>query len=99
MPGTKVETLNEALKIAAMDIAAAGVSPGVGAGDEDTRSKRSADSDTGSSTGSSESGARQGSVDGAGKDMAQAQQQQQPSSSGGNASRIFVFQDGTFQPR
>eukprot|EP00752_Nemacystus_decipiens_P013379 g11845.t1 len=96
----EVETLNEALKIAAMDIAAAGVSPGVGTGDEDTVSKRTAESDTGSSTGSSESGGSRGSVGGTSKSGTQAQQQQQqPSSSGGGANRIFVFQDGTFQAR
>lgn len=94
-----METLNEALKIAAMDIAAAGVSPGMGTGDEDTTLKRSADSDTGSSTGRGS----QGSVDASGEngtqEQQQQQQQQQSSSSGGTANRIFVFQDGTFQAR
>lgn len=93
--------MNEALKIAAMDIAAAGVSPGMGTGDEEIKSKRSADSDTGSSTESSESGGSLGSVDGTEMigTQAQQQQQQQSSSSGGTANRIFVFQDGTFQAR
>lgn len=89
-----METLNEALKIAAMDIAVAGVSPGMGTGEEDITLKRSADSDTGSSTGGSESGGSRGSADGMDKHGTQ-----QSSSSGGTAGRIFVFQDGTFQAR
>lgn len=94
-----METLNEALKIAAMDIAAAGVSPGMGTGDEGTTLKRRSDLGNGSSSGSSESEASREFVDGADENRTPSQQQQQPSSSGGTASRIFVFQDGTFQAR
>eukprot|EP00903_Cladosiphon_okamuranus_P005676 g5639.t1 len=91
----EVETLNEALKIAAMDIAAAGVSPGMGTGDGDNTIKRSADVDTGSS----ESAGSQGSDDASGKNGTQEQEHLEQPTSGRTASRIFVFQDGTFQAR
>lgn len=95
-----METLNEALKIAAMDIAAAGVSPSTDMGDEDKKRNRvgaSADSETASSTGSSVSGGSYESADGADKIMMQSGRHQ--ASPGGSANRIFVFQDGTFQAR
>jgi len=95
-----VETLNEALKIAAMDIAAAGVSPGMDMGDEDKKQNRPGapvDSETASSTGSSVSGGSYESADGADKTRTPPGRQQ--ASPGGSASRIFVFQDGTFQAR
>ncbi|CAM9596355.1 unnamed protein product [Hapterophycus canaliculatus] len=102
-----VETLNEALKIAAMDIATAGVSTGKGSeGDKDQlpyRGEPSADSDAESSTGSSENGSGYESVDGS--DEGRIPHQRRPSSSSGGAggrsaaNRIFVFQDGTFQAR
>lgn len=95
-----METLNEALKIAAMDIAAAGVSPGMDMGDEDKKQNRSggaADSETASSTGSSVGGRSYEPADGAEKTGTQPGRQQ--ASPTGSANRIFVFQDGTFQAR
>lgn len=103
-----METLNEALKIAAMDIATAGVSPGMGiAGTEDRLPKRGltpAGSDAGSSTGGSENAGSHELVDGS--DDSRTPRQHGPSSSSGSAAtgrstanKIFVFQDGTFQAR
>lgn len=106
-PEPKVETLNEALKIAAMDIAAAGVSPDMDMGNGEKVPKRSqapVDADTGSSTSSGESAGSAEPVGGPDraetqKRQQQRQQQQASLSSGTTANRIFVFQDGTFQAR
>ncbi|CAM9879888.1 unnamed protein product [Ectocarpus fasciculatus] len=103
----EVETLNEALKIAAMDIAAAAASAGkdtVGGGDEDAlhdREKTSAGSDTGSSSmGSSEGGSVHESADGLDQKIPHKEQQRKGGSSSVSvANKIFVFQDGTFQAR
>ncbi|CBN78846.1 conserved unknown protein [Ectocarpus siliculosus] len=103
----EVETLNEALKIAAMDIAAAAASAGkdtVGGGEEDAlhnRGQPPAGSDTGSSSlGSSEGGSIHESVNGLDQTIPQEEQQRRKgTSSVPTANKIFVFQDGTFQAR
>ncbi|CAM9395644.1 unnamed protein product [Ectocarpus sp. 13 AM-2016] len=103
----EVETLNEALKIAAMDIAAAAASAGkdtLGGGEEDAlhnRGRPPPGSDAGSSSlGSSEGGSIHESVNGLDqKNLQEEQQQRRGTSSVPTANKIFVFQDGTFQAR
>lgn len=101
-----METLNEALKIAAMDIAAAAASAGkdtVGGGVEDALHDRG-QSPTGSDTGSSSMGSNEGrsiheSMDGLDQKIPQEPQKRKGPSSVSTANKIFVFQDGTFQAR
>ncbi|CAN0124426.1 unnamed protein product [Ectocarpus sp. 4 AP-2014] len=103
----EVETLNEALKIAAMDIAAAAASAGkdtLGGGEEDalhSHGQPPSGSDTGSSSlASSEGGSIHESVNDLDQKIPQEEQQQRKgTSSVPTANKIFVFQDGTFQAR
>lgn len=99
----QVETLNEALKIAAMDIAEARASSSIGDGQGQELGKLGAaggdtptDSDT---TPSSRSGSSGGSLRAKGGSAEGRDEAAQSSSTSAVPGRIFVFQDGTFEAR